>query len=80
MPLHVSLTAFAVSQVTTDVEVAQTFLRCDATGYPPAILVQASTVTYVDRKDPSSLLIHGTADRLVPCAQKLPLRPAPCPP
>jgi acetyl esterase/lipase len=47
------------------------YLECTPAGCPPGRLRQASPVAYVDRSDPPSLLIHGTADTLVPHVQTL---------
>jgi acetyl esterase/lipase len=41
------------------------FFGCTAAGCPPGTIEQASPVTYIDRNDPPSLLIHGTADTTV---------------
>lgn len=47
------------------------FLECSAAGCPPGRVAQASPIRYLDRSDPPALLIHGTADTLVPHAQTL---------
>lgn len=41
------------------------FFHCTEKGCPSEMLVQASPINYVDPKDPPTLLIHGTADKLV---------------
>jgi acetyl esterase/lipase len=45
------------------------FFQCTAKGCPPGMLEKASPIAYVDKKDPPTLLIHGTSDRLVPSTQ-----------
>ncbi len=45
------------------------FLECTAKGCPPGRLTEASPITYVDKTDPPTLLIHGTADTLVPVTE-----------
>jgi len=47
------------------------FLECTAAGCPPGRVAQASPIRYLDRSDPPALLIHGTADTLVPHSQTL---------
>jgi acetyl esterase/lipase len=45
------------------------FFRCDASGCDRTLLEQASPVRLVTPGDPPALLLHGTADRLVPAEQ-----------
>jgi hypothetical protein len=44
------------------------FLRCTASGRPADVVASASTITQLDARDLPSLLVHGTADALVPYA------------
>jgi acetyl esterase/lipase len=46
-----------------------TFLRCIPDGCSPELLKQASPITYVDKTDPPTLLIHGTSDRVAPVTE-----------
>lgn len=41
------------------------FFGCTSEGCPPGILQKGSPATWVDRNDPPTLLIHGTADTTV---------------
>lgn len=47
------------------------FFGCTMEGCPPGVIEQASPVTWVDRNDPPTLLIHGTADTSVPPDQSI---------
>jgi acetyl esterase/lipase len=54
-----------------DVEAAGgfAFFQCTPQGCPPGRLEDASPILRLDPKDPPALLLHGTADRLVPFSQ-----------
>jgi acetyl esterase/lipase len=45
------------------------FFGCTLDGCPPGMARAASPIAHVDRADPPTLLVHGTADTLVPPAQ-----------
>lgn len=47
------------------------FFGCTPQGCPPGTLEQASPVTYIDRNDPPTLLIHGNDDTSVPPGQSV---------
>jgi acetyl esterase/lipase len=47
------------------------FLTCTPTGCPADLVARASTIGHVDARDPPALLLHGTADTLVPIAQSV---------
>ena len=54
------------SPATMDLRVG---LACGATAKPVGRYVQASPITHAAKGAPPTLLLHGTADRLVPCEQ-----------
>lgn len=45
------------------------FFGCRADDCPPSVIEQASPINFVDRNDPPTLLIHGSADTAVPASQ-----------
>lgn len=54
---------------TPGVRAATAHLGCDPAHCPPGLVRGASSTTYVDRNDPPMLLVHGTADAIVPYRQ-----------
>ncbi len=57
------------AQAKAETEGGIRFFGCSLNGCPDGVLAQASPIAYVDSKDPPALLVHGTADTLVPHAQ-----------
>lgn len=57
------------AQAKAETEGGIRFFGCTLEGCPDDVLAQASPIDYVDAKDPPVLLLHGTADTLVPHAQ-----------
>jgi len=49
------------------------FFGCTNEGCPPGMLEKASPINFVDKNDPPTLLIHGTADKTVPSEQSVEL-------
>jgi dipeptidyl aminopeptidase/acylaminoacyl peptidase len=54
---------------TPGTQAASPYLGCDPIRCDKSVLEAASSTTYVDQKDPPMLLIHGTADQVVPYQQ-----------
>jgi acetyl esterase/lipase len=57
------------SEARVETEGALAFFGCTMQGCPPGVLATASPVTHVDKNNPPALLIHGTADTMVPSSQ-----------
>jgi acetyl esterase/lipase len=57
------------AQAKAETEGGIRFFGCTLNGCPDGVLTQASPIAYVDAKDPMVILLHGTADTLVPHAQ-----------
>ena len=51
-----------------DVPGPSRFFGCRADGCPPGVIEQASPINFVDKNDPPTLLIHGSADTAVPAS------------
>ncbi|MCE1273633.1 MAG: alpha/beta hydrolase [Chlorobiales bacterium] len=47
------------------------FFGCTMQGCPPGIIEKASPVTWIDKNDPPTLLVHGTSDTTVPPDQSI---------
>jgi acetyl esterase/lipase len=56
-------------QPTPAIQAAYRYLGCDPIRCQPGLSEAASSTTYVDAKDPPMLLVHGTADEVVPYQQ-----------
>ncbi len=56
-------------QPTPATQAAYAYLGCDPIRCQPGLREGASSTTYVDAKDPPMLLVHGTADEVVPYQQ-----------
>ncbi|NTU59269.1 MAG: alpha/beta hydrolase [Chlorobiaceae bacterium] len=49
------------------------FFGCTMDGCPPEIFVKGSPISFVDKHDPPTLLIHGTSDTRIPSEQSVEL-------
>jgi acetyl esterase/lipase len=49
------------------------FFGCTTAGCPPGVIARASPINYVNKNDPPTLLIHGSADATVPPAHSVEL-------
>ena len=58
----------ADAAVAIDVPGPSRFFGCRADGCPPGVIEQASPINFVDKNDPPTLLIHGSADTAVPAS------------